>query len=123
VIRITKGMVISIHDDLIKTGGGTPGILCEGTIDCLVDRINAEPDIFKKATWALYIARLHPFYDGQKRTAFTLAAIILRTNRYYFERLDEKEIFDVLHKIASYECTPGQIVIWVKKKSRKMERG
>ncbi|MHC1594289.1 MAG: type II toxin-antitoxin system death-on-curing family toxin [Methanotrichaceae archaeon] len=123
MIRITKGMVISIHDDLIKTCGGTSGVLCEGTIDCLVDRINAEPDIFKKATWALYIARHHPFYDGQERTAFTLAAIILRTDGYYFERLDEDEIFDVLHKITSYECSPRQIEIWVKKKSRKMEKG
>ena len=55
--------------------------------------------------------------------AVTAECRILRTNGYYFERLDEDEMFDVLHKIASYECGPIQIEIWVKKKSRKMERG
>lgn len=55
--------------------------------------------------------------------AVTAECQILRTNGYYFERLDEDEIFDVLHKIASYECGPRLIAIWVKKKSHKMERG
>lgn len=119
MIEITKEMVILIHDDLIRREGGTQGILYDATIDCIVDRINHEQGVFKKATWALCIAKYHPFYDGQKRTAFTLAAIILRSYGYYLGRSDEEEIFNVLIKIAAYECTPRQIETWLKKKSRK----
>jgi len=115
MIRITRDVVVSIHDDLIKTTGGAPGVLCEGTIDYLVDRINAESDVFRKATWALCIAHFHPFYDGQKRTAFTLAAIILRTYGYHFDRNDDDEIFDALHKIANYECAPSRVERWLKR--------
>ena len=120
MIRITKEMVISIHDDLIKTEGGALGILCEGTIDYLVGQINAEPEGFKKAAWALCVAHFHPFYDGQKRTAFALAAIILRSYGYYFDESDENEIFDALHKIASYECNQSSVERWLKKVSRRL---
>lgn len=120
MIQITRDMVLSIHDDLIETVGGTPGVLCEGTIDYLVGRINAESDVFKKATWALCIAHFHPFYDGQKRTAFTLAAIILRIYGYRFDESDEDEIFDVLHKIANYKCTSIRIEQWLRKISRRL---
>ena len=120
MIRITKEMVISIHDDLIKTEGGALGILCEGTIDYLVGQINAESEGFKKAAWALCVAHFHPFYDGQKRTAFALAAIILRTYGYYFDESDENEIFDALHKIASYECNQSSVEKWLKKISRRL---
>lgn len=118
MIRITRDMVLSIHNDLVETGGGVPGVLCEGTIDYIVGRINSESDVFKKATWALCIAHFHPFYDGQKRTAFTLAAIILRKYGYCFDEGDEDEIFDVLHKIANYECTSSRVERWLKRITR-----
>lgn len=119
MIKITTEIVKTIHDGLISNSGGTLGVLDEGTIDCVVARINAQTDVFKKATWALYIAKLHPFYDGQKRTAFTLACVILKEYEYYLSKNDEDEIFDALHKIARYECRIKDIERWLKKKSRK----
>ena len=82
--------------ELIRAEGGTLGILDRGTLDCLVDRINEAQGVFEKATWALCIAKYHPFYDGQKRTAFTLAAIILRNYRYYYFGSAEGHEYPVL---------------------------
>jgi len=39
--------------------------------------INHETDLFRKATYALFLAERHPFWDGQKRMAFMLADGIL----------------------------------------------
>lgn len=119
MIEITTEMVISIHDSLILMHGGTLGILDRGTLDCLVDRINTAQGVFEKATWALCIAKYHPFYDGQKRTAFTLAAIILRSYGYYLSRSDENEIYNSLIKIAEYKCGARQIELWLKRIRRK----
>jgi death on curing protein len=77
--------------------------------------------VFAKASWAFFMARLHPFFDGNKRTAFSLGAIILNLNGYFPSRYDEDEIFEVLHKIsdATLDCDTKRIEKWLKKKSRK----
>jgi hypothetical protein len=84
MIRITRDMVLSIHDGLIETGGGTPGVLCEGTIDYLIGRIN------------------------------------VRKYGYHFDERDEDEIFDVLHKIANYECASSRVEGWLRRISRRL---
>ena len=43
MIELTAEMIIEIHDTIIQRYGGLPGILCQGTIDYLVARINDEP--------------------------------------------------------------------------------
>ena len=43
IIELTAEMIIEIHDTIIRRYGGLPGILCQGTIDYLVARINDEP--------------------------------------------------------------------------------
>jgi hypothetical protein len=64
MIELTAEMIIEIHDTTIQRYGGLPGILCQGTIDYLVTRINDEPDHFKKAALALHLIALHLFNDG-----------------------------------------------------------
>lgn len=113
MIDLTSEMIIEIHDAVIGRYGGLPGILCQGTIDYLVTRINDEPDCFKKAAIALHLIALHPFNDGQKRTGFQVADNILRSNclRVYGHK---EEICDFLRRIALYDCTLDQIEQWLR---------
>ena len=78
MIRLTTKKVNEIHDYLIETDGGEPGIRDLGTLEYLIENINRKDDAFEKAAWALLLADRHPFWDGQKRTAFQLADPILR---------------------------------------------
>lgn len=119
--ELKKEIVIVIHEDLIRRGGEAFGIRDEGTIDYVLGKINGAADVFEKAAWALYMSRLHPFYDGNKRTAFVLAAMILRIYRFWIGKQDEEEIHLVLHKISNidYECDVEDIQRWLKKKSRR----
>lgn len=120
---LTVEMVIQIHDFLIGETGGLPGIRDPGTLYFLVEEINYEGDVFRKAANALFLADRHPFWDGQKRTAFELADIVLRKSGYCFDRSDKEGIKRALKKIADYECPEGNeietILKWIKKMARK----
>ncbi|VVB62952.1 Fic/DOC family protein [uncultured archaeon] len=113
MIDMTSEMIIEIHDTVIERYGGLPGILCQGTIDYLVVRINYEPDSFKKAAIALHLIALHPFNDGQKRTGFQVADNILRSDGLRMSGHKEK-ICDFLRRIALYDCTLDQIARWLR---------
>lgn len=118
--QITKEAVIAMHEDLIRTGGQVDGILCEGTIDYVIEVLNSTPGVYAKAAWALYMSRNHPFFDGNKRTAFVLAATILKVSGHYLGQQDEDEIYEALHKISNAEidCDIEMIERWLRKKSK-----
>jgi death-on-curing protein len=123
--ELTEKKVIQIHDFLIEEMGGEPGIRDPATLFFIVEAINYEADLFRKAAQALFLADRHPFWDGQKRTAFELADLILRQNGFSFDRSDKAEIMRVMVKIAEYRCPEGEeidtIARWVKKKVLKLE--
>lgn len=120
MVAITKEMTITIHEDLIKIGGQIDGVLCEGTLDCIIERINTTPGVYAKSAWALFMSRYHPFFDGNKRTSFALAATILKMNGHYLGRSDEDDIFEVLHLVSNTEidCDLERIELWLKRKSK-----
>ena len=88
MINLTVEMVKKIHDYLIETEGGESGVRDIGTLEYLVNNINCEEDLFRKAAWALMLADWHPFWDGQKRTALQLADLILRDGGYHIHAED-----------------------------------
>lgn len=82
---LTVRKIIEIHDDLIKTYGGTIGILSEATLDMLVYKANQENNVFRKASLILHrITSQHPFFDGNKRTALVTAELVLYDEGYYY---------------------------------------
>ncbi len=123
--ELTEKKVIQIHDYLIEETGGDPGIRDLATLSFLVEAINRETDLFRKAAQALFLAERHPFWDGQKRTALMLADDILRERGYRFDKKDKAEIMRVMVKIAQYTCPEGEeidrIAKWVKKMVVKLE--
>lgn len=71
----------------------------------LVDQVNCERDIFTKASLALNIViTCHPFMDGNKRTAFQLAELILSGDDYHIQA-DLGEKVRALTRIAEYKCS------------------
>lgn len=123
--ELTEKKVIQIHDFLIEETGGEPGIRDLGTLSFVIEAINYESDLFRKAAQALFLAERHPFWDGQKRTAFELSDLILRQNGYRFDRSDIAEIIRVMVRIAQYTCPEGEeidkIARWVKRMVVRLE--
>lgn len=114
MIRLTPQKIAEIYDLIIRNYGGAYGILCQGTVDYLIDQVNDESQIFRKAALALHIiAACHPFMDGNKRTAFQIADLILG-NEGWSIRGDKDMIIGALLKIARYECDVEDIEKWLK---------
>ncbi len=118
IIELTTQKIVEIHDLVIKNFGGTRGVLYSATIDHLVYKLNKKTDVFDKASLTLHsIITEHPFYDGNKRTAFQLADLLLRGDGYHIHSTD-KEKLDFLLRIAEYKCTSEKIKTWLKKNTR-----
>ncbi|MDW7733712.1 MAG: type II toxin-antitoxin system death-on-curing family toxin [Methanolobus sp.] len=116
--ELTAERIIDIHDDIIKEYGGTGGLLTQGTLELLVYKVNRENDAFRQAALTLYsIAAQHPFFDGNKRTAFATAENILRDAGYYLHA-DDDEVVNLMQKIGEYKCTVKTIEKWIREKAR-----
>lgn len=83
---IGKPTLLAIHSKLMADHGGIDGIRDAGLIDsALASPINrhgyGETDICRlAAAYAFAISRNHPFLDGNKRVAFTVATTFLELN-------------------------------------------
>ncbi len=107
--------IIEIHNKIIKRYGGEQGILNEGSIDYLIYLLEKENDVFKIAAIVLYrLITNHPFIDGNKRTAFETAELLLRHEGLYIYAKNEETV-DVLRNIAKYECSEKDIINWLKR--------
>ncbi len=113
IMILTSEKILEIHKLVISNFGGTDGVLCQGTVDYLVDQINAEPDLFRKAALALHIvANCHPFLDGNKRSAFQIAELILGCEGRAITA-EEETIIRMLLRIASYQCQVDDVKSWL----------
>ena len=91
---ISKQSVLAFHEKLLADHGGAPGLLDEGLLDAaLASPKNhfayEQVDDFRlAAAYAYAINRNHPFTDGNKRVALTVAGVFLELNGF---RLDASE--------------------------------
>lgn len=73
-----------------------------GTLEYISFECNRETDFFRKASVVLHeIITLHPFFDGNKRTALAVAYLILRKHGYKLQS-DRDSIIGFLLQVASY---------------------
>jgi death-on-curing protein len=87
-IYITVDQAIRVHDGLIKQHGGLQGIRDIGLLTSAMEMPKSAfnghqmyPTLFDKAAaYLFYIAKNHPFFDGNKRTSAFVALLFLRMN-------------------------------------------
>ncbi len=116
--ELTVKRIIEIHDDILQEYGGTGGLLTQGILELLVYKVNREKDVFGQAALILHaIAAQHPFFDGNKRTAFATAENVLGEVGYYLDA-GEDEIVNLMQKIAEYKCTIKTIEKWIREKAK-----
>lgn len=85
---VDKRALLLLHDESLAEHGGSAGIRDEGLLDSAVARpLNLEtygdpdfPDV--AASYAIGLAKNHPFADGNKRAAFLASGLFLYLNGY-----------------------------------------
>ena len=96
--------------------GGT--LINKGNLEFILKKVEVEKSIIKKAAIILRdIIRLHPFLDGNKRTAFHTMLYFLELNdkRFKYGHKDENKIEKMLNRIARNRETISEIEEWVKR--------
>ncbi|WP_027881682.1 type II toxin-antitoxin system death-on-curing family toxin [Meiothermus rufus] len=105
--RLELEDILALHEDLVRSYGGTPGILDLNRLLAALERpwagfggVELYPTPAEKAAAYLAgIAKGHPFLDGNKRTAFAAAEVFLRIEGYRL-RLNNEEAFDLVLEVA-----------------------
>lgn len=90
----SEAAALAIHERLVAEHGGAPDLLDAGALDTALASprnrfAHGGRDLFRlAAAYASAVARDHPFRDGNKRVALTVASVSLELNGY---RLDAPE--------------------------------
>jgi len=122
---ISKAAALAIHQALLAAHGGPIGTRDEALLEsALAGPKNrpayGEPDIFQLAAgYASALTRNHPFNDGNKRVALTVAGVFPELNGY---RLEAPEVDAVRATIAlsTREMEEAEFATWLRGSSKKM---
>ena len=122
---ISSAAVRAIHRMQIdRFGGGGVGIRDEGLLESALARPRQlfhygdnpkMPDL--AAAYAFGIARNHPFVDGNKRTAFVVAAVFLEVNGWIIEISPADVVLKIL-ALAAGELSEPDLAAWFAAGSR-----
>ena len=110
----------AIHKRQIAEHGGEPGVRDENLLQSALARAknlfayseHGVPLTTLAAAYALGIAKNHPFFDGNKRTALVVALTFLRTNGLDLVAAAE-ERYDKFEGIASGRIPESTLAEWL----------
>lgn len=117
---LTKQIIIYFHEQLISLYGGASGILNEGLLDSALEQPKAMfegsylHDSLAKmaAAYGFHICNNHPFIDGNKRVALVAMDTFLQKNGYEISA-SEKDVYEVIMKLASGNLTKAELTGWL----------
>lgn len=120
IVFIPKQIIIYFHEQLINLYGGTLGIRDEGLLESALEQPKATfggsclHDSLAKmaAAYGFHICKNHPFIDGNKRIALVAMDTFLQKNGYEISA-PEKDVYEVMMKLASGDITKAELTAWL----------
>lgn len=121
--------ILSIHSIILKASGEDrfDGVLNMGNLDLAIGAPllkvygrNIYPGVVDKIGALMYeITTLHPFIEGNKRTGFTCADMLMVKNgRIIVASVNER--VKVSLEVARLEMNRDELIKWLKNNSKKM---
>lgn len=116
---ISKRAVLAIHERLLAEHGGASGLLSEGSLEAA---LAGPQNLFAyegadiprlAAAYAHALTRNHPFADGNKRVAFTVAGVFLELNGLRLEA-SEQDAARAVEALSSHEIDELQFATWLR---------
>ena len=110
----------ALYAGVVKASGGEHGYLSKGNLEYLLDTVKDVGErypkrqaIVKKAAFLLYnLVTIHPLVNGNKRTAFELVRLFLRSNGFSLSA-EVRESYRFLLEIASGKLSETEVESWV----------
>ena len=122
---VSKQAVLAIHERLLAEHGGAPGLLDEGLRDAAL----ASPknhfayeraDVPRlAAAYAYALTQNHPFADGNKRVALTVAGVFMELNGLRLEA-SEQDAAQATRALSSREIDEAEFAKWLRTSSSKL---
>ena len=117
---VADSVVLAVHEAQLAEHGGIAGIRDEGLLASALARprnleaYGNDPDAASLAApYAFGIARNHPFFDGNKRTAFVVMELFLNLNGRLLEA-DDAECISRMESLASGELGEQALATWLR---------
>ena len=112
--------VSRLYDRTIDVTGGERGYLSKSNLEYLLDtvrdigeRLPRRQAIIKKVAFLLYnVIIVHPFLNGNKRTAFGLMEAFIESNGYKV-LVDTVEGFEFLVGVAAGRISESEVEDWI----------
>lgn len=115
--------VMAIHDRQIDDHGGLPGIRDYGLVESAIQRppsiahYKNDIDIFDlAAAYGYTLAQNHGFFDGNKRTAYTVTRLFLELNGYTLTAPPHERVIAFL-RVARGEHKERDLAAWLRNNS------
>ena len=112
-----------LHNQLLARFGGLEGIRDEGLLESALHRPVQKFQYAPKSTlpelaasYSYGIARNHPFFDGNKRSALLAAIVFLEMNGMKFKATEEEAVLETI-ALAAGERTEEEFASWLTKNS------
>ena len=111
---VNRHQVGFIHEAVIEIGGGAHGLRDAGLLESALARPQnlyayGETDTFQlAASYAEGISRNHAFVDGNKRTAFYVAADFLEQNGHQLQAAKGVEHAEMMEQLGQGKITREQ---------------
>ncbi|HLC68039.1 MAG TPA: type II toxin-antitoxin system death-on-curing family toxin [archaeon] len=116
VNHLTVDNLIELNRVLVNQfGDGPAGVKDEGTVEYIIEKAEMSKDLYKEAAILLYeINTKHPFWGGNKRTAFEAAKIFLLSNDITLKTEFEPAVI-LVNDMAQGKTTYQKTLEWIKK--------
>ena len=124
-VWIDKLAILFAQAEVLAEHGGAEGVRDEGLLESALARprnlfaYEGIEDVSRlAASYAVGIARNHPFVDGNKRVAFIALALFLALNGARL-KADQADAFRQIYGVASGEIREEQLAVWVRQNTGK----
>ena len=118
-VWLDRAVLIAAHDEQLAEHGGAAGFRDEGLFDSALARppnlaAYESPDVGAlAASYAVGLAKNHPFVDGNKRIAFIAMELFLWLNGFELEASDAECVLATL-SVASSEWDEPTLAAWLR---------
>ena len=119
---IERSVLLAVHDEQLAEHGGAAGLRDAGLFDSALARpmnlaVYGEPDVAGlAASYAVGIAKNHPFVDGNKRTAFVAMELFLDLNGCLLTAGDADATLTML-AVAAGDIDEAALAGWLRRNS------
>ncbi len=123
---VEEDVVLAVHDEQIAEHGGLAGISDKGLLLSALARPRhlanyGNPDVADlAAAYAVGVVRNHPFLDGNKRTAFVVAAGVFLSLNWYRLVASDGDKVRVMLAVADGSMPEEELAIWFRANIRQI---